>query len=65
MHIQGGDGQESEEIQFTLANDNTKNSNKVQAHLQKDGKTGSKPKTEEIEANGDILTVTIYVKGPC
>lgn len=64
MYIQGGDGQESEEIQFTLANDNTKNSNKVQAHLQ-GWKNWQQPKTEEIEANaGDILTVTIYVKGP-
>ena len=34
MYVQGGDGQESEEIQFTLANDNTKNSNKLQTHLQ-------------------------------
>lgn len=64
MYVQGGDGQESEEIQLTLANDNTKNSNKVQAHLQ-GWKNWQQPKTEEIEASaGDTLTVTISVKGP-
>ena len=64
MYVQGGDGQESEEIQFTLANDNTKNSNKVQTHLQ-GWKNWQQPKTEEIEASaGDTLTVTISVKGP-
>ncbi|MCI9079118.1 MAG: cellulase family glycosylhydrolase [Lachnospiraceae bacterium] len=64
MYIQGGDGKDSEEIQFTLANDNTKNSNQVQAHLQ-GWKNWQQPKTEEIEAKaGDILTVAISVKGP-
>lgn len=64
MYVQGGDGKESEEIQLTLANDNSKNSNKVQAHLQ-GWQNWQQPKTEEIEASaGDILTVTISVKGP-
>lgn len=50
MYLQGGGGQENEEIQFTLANDNDKTSNQVQAHFQ-GWENWRQPKAEEIKTD--------------
>lgn len=64
MYIQGGEGQDSEEITITLANSNSGDSKNADAKLQ-GWMIWQQPKTEVVEAKaGDTLVVTIAVKAP-
>lgn len=64
MYVQGGEGQDSEEITITLANSNSGDSKNASAKLQ-GWMIWQQPKTEMVEAKaGDTLVVTITVKAP-
>ena len=64
MYVQGGEGQDSEEITITLANSNSGDSKNANTKLQ-GWQIWQQPKTEAVEANaGDTLIVTITVKAP-